>query len=492
MQALHMPTAALRAIASFAELEFDVCLRDCALPFVWDAPAAVFASRVSPAGALLGAAARLGVGASSPATTTTTTTTAAAAAAATPPTGKLWQLVSFSAPPLSLPLALASYSARSGFGAEEEPAAPQPVLIDLSAFPPRQLPVAEAAGAEAAGPVLRRALAAVLQGAWAPWPASPRTLVAADTDVRGIRLFWLELPAAAAGLGGLRLLRTVCAALDELPFPSDRLPLSADPAGRYVYVAAQGLRAVTCVKVCARSGTVLASSTTEGAEPGHLTPLAPDLWLHLAGEDTALLSASAPARPQAGFWRQLAAALPDEREGRHTSHTVLLRERRRPLRMSRGRVLIPDPAHGKLLLAELRGLRAGAPAMHLRGPLPGTPLPTVAAYCTLPPLCEGPCADRLVLRAGHGRSLLVQETRGRWEARLLNALVVVPSQRAEDPRLAAVFQQAQRQKERRVAAAAAAAARTVGIALPLRRTGLGSPARTPGASAACPIDLTQE
>jgi hypothetical protein len=459
MLAVHMPAPALRAIAAFAALEFDVCLRDCALPFVRDAPAAVFASRVSPAGALLGAAARVPPQSPGPSIS-----------------GKLCQLVSFYAAPLGLPLALASY--------EHKNKPRLPVLFDLSSFPPRQFAAAPPdPDGWSIALMLRRALTAVLGGAWTPWPASPRTILAADTDAGGLRLFWLELP--AAGLcSHARLLRTVRARLDQIPFATDPLPLMADPAGRYVFVATQSLHAATCLKICARSGTVLASAAAQGTEPGHLVPLAPDLWLHLAGEDTALLSATAPPRPQPDFWRRLAALFPDEQEAtQRPAHTYHLRARRKPWRMSRGRVLVPDPTAERLVLAELRGLEDGAPAMHLCGLLPDH-LPPDAVYSSMAPVCEGPGAEQLVIRGAHSKSIIVRETHGaRLEIRSMPSLPVMTSQHAADPRLAAVFEQARRQQERRVAAAAAAHRAAAPAPLPCLR---------PGDSAACPIDLSAE
>jgi len=277
MLAVHMPEAALRTIESFAALEFDVCLRDISLPFDRDSPVAVQASRICAiTDVSFGGA--VNVTSSMPQLT-----------------GKLCQVISFCEPPMRLPLALASYQNGSCGSCT------LPCLVDLSCFPPEQF---AAKPPEYDDMMLLRALRAVLGGSWTPWPSSPRTLLAADTDICGIRLFWVKLPAAGSRLPA-EITHTRLISLDAISFDMPPLPIMADREGKYVFIAHQNTRAVECIKACALTGNVVASSSTEGIELSTVVSLAPDLWLLLSDDEVTLLSATAPPRPQPALWHAL-------------------------------------------------------------------------------------------------------------------------------------------------------------------------------------------
>lgn len=472
MFAVHVPDAALRRIESFAGLEFDVCLRDASLPFVCDEPVAVVARRVSVVtdrglggtSKLQWAGGRDRGGNPAPG-----------------PMGKLNRLVSFCAPPLRLPLALARYDSQrqlnDGTNAFLETQAL--CFIDLAAFPPQHFPAEEVkkdgGPPSFTNPLLQRAMKGVFAGAWTPWPAaSSPTIVAAHTDdIRGLRLYWIGLPESGSRAPA-RLLRVLCVDLNDIPFMTDPVPLMADPEGRFVFVATQSLRTINCLKICADSGNVLASSGTEGAAPGKIVPLAPDLWLHLAWEDTALMSATEMPRPQPAFWQALC-------KGRQESTDLL------PLRMSRGRLLLHHRRTGELLLCQLRG--GPNPDMHFCGALEQTLGGDPQQHWRL--VSEGPEVEHLILRSPHDRSVIVHGDLRRPHGLVVRnraSLVVRPCQAHAHPALAAVFDQARRQKERRVAAAAVAQGGP-------RRGWLASaegakPAASPEGSAANPIDLT--
>jgi hypothetical protein len=458
MLAVHMPACALRCIASFAELEFDVCLRDCRLPFSRRHPAAVYASRVSVA--------------PQPRQLAPPTLVPPAGT-----TGELGQLVSFAVAPLSLPLALAHYVAPRGGLMERAP-----VLLDLTRFPPRPRPAVPAPAPWEDDRLLRRALTAVLEGSWAPWPAAPRTLVSAEGSLNGVALFFVELP-DPAGAAPARLVRTLEARLD-IPFATGPLPLAADPAGRFVSIALQHLGSVQCLQLCARTGAVLASTETQITEPGSLTALGPDLWLFLAGgTDTALLSATAPARPQPAFRRELAALWNDPEFGQPPSAPATPPPRRPslqgfttslPWRMRGGRLVFYDvthPAGPRVLLAELRGS-----SMHVCGVVAGSvDIRVLIDGGVLGAVCEGPEAECLVLRGFKGAAMVVREgERGALSVNVSRSLPVLLSRRAPHPGLAAVLRQAERQKEQRMAAR------------------LGAAPAAPLGSARNPLDLTQE
>jgi hypothetical protein len=471
MFAVHVPEAALRRIESFAGLEFDVCLRDASLPFVRDEPVAVVARRVSllTDKGLGGASKVRWVGEVRAERRTLVEVRAERRTSGSRPglTGKLCGLVSFCEPPLRLPLALACYESEGDpeDGIDALAKTRELCFVDLAAFPPQQFPLA-GAGTDT---LLRRAMTALLGGAWTPWPASPRTVVAAHTDIRGLRLYWVELPEAGSRAPA-RLLRVLCVDLDDIPFMADPVPLMADPEGRSVFVATQSLRIINCLQICARTGNVLASCGTEGMEPGQILPLAPDLWLHLSGEDTALLSATEVPRPQPAFWRAL-------REGRPT--TAACSEPGRmdlvPLRMSRGRLVLHDRRTGELLLCELRW-DFRRPSLHFCGALEQALGGETQRWT---PVSEGSEVEHLILRGAHNSSVVVHGDLRRAHGLVVRtraSLVVQPCLRSAHPTLAAVFDQARRQKERRVMAAAVAQG--------------GPLSGSPAGSAANPIDLT--
>lgn len=420
MYAVHIPARALRLVASFLRVEFDVFLRDGRLPFVCDELSRVFACRGvsgrAAGGRLIGAPARV---------------------APAGVRGALCEVVNLS-DALGLPLALVRFKC-----AEEalEEASFVPALMDLSSFPPLQRAAVQGSFGNS---LLRDALAAVLAGSWSACPsAGPGVLAAADMDLRGLRLFWLDV-----GRPLPRLLRILSVPLDDFLQPDGAVRVLCDPTGHFVYAAVQGLQTVTCLKVCARSGTVAASLEAPDVCPGaSILPLAPDLWLHLAGEDTALLSTCGGApRPQREFWRAACGATPA------ALHT--------PWRMSGGRLVVADVLGGRLLLADLGGPGGD---LRLRAELRDSATVSALHDVALAPVSEGPAAERLILRARHGQTVLVREVCGPSPSSLssLRADVVsgvaLCSESVEHPLVAAVFAQAHRQQERRVAAAAAAA-----------------------------------
>jgi hypothetical protein len=308
-------------------------------------------------------------------------------------------------------------------------------------------------------PELMRALYAVSCNRYAAVPGLPDVVLAAcgkTEDDRyssaALTLHWLDLEDARPRL--VRSLVVTARGGDATRAPflrggplAIKAPPVIDDAGD-VHLVGDGEENVF-IKVCGRSGDVLACFGSQSHQHEHVVPVGAGTWLCLSSSSAAVVSTEPPAR------RQLSALFPTQETTSRELAPVFFAA---AWRVSGDRIVVHELATLRtrlLLLGIVRDHCGSAAPIGLRL-LDAVHRPLTARLSVLhPPILEDPDSDALVLTmarpSAYGSMICSATPADRLHLRMARGFCVQPMRKASH--FAPICAQALRQQNRRVAAA---------------------------------------